>query len=1388
MLNVVKCEQLDTLQRCEQFFQVDNMPRTRAVAGIAEQEIDEVAAGSENNADVTVVDRLEELERRLAEEEENHQREMDLRERLIAMKLRHRAELEALEEKCSEAIKRSNSTADDDGDDACQERGQPYSFRDIEEGIEEYNGTASVNAWLSDFEATAIMARWTDRQKLIMCRKKMTGAAKAFLWTLRVGISYQQLKEELTKEFGEIVRASDIHRQLTTRRRKIEESALDYVYAMQRIAQPLQLDEQSFCEYVADGYTCDEKLRVILYEAQTIASLKEKLVCIERAHNKRSVIRGAEGGKRKNCFNCGSGEHQLAHCPIKNSGPKCFQCNAYGHRAKQCTKQTPGKDTKCFKCGEIGHISRHCTNAAPKSAKVNFISNRYPTVGIKFGNVDVQAMVDTGSDVSLIRHDFCENLELSFRRKIKNSQQVVRGYGGQHSLVNGELGCEVVIGNKKTLAKFLVVPKAAIDSPVLIGIDTLEQLSYKITNGHVEIMEDVETNNEKKSGEEQSNEDYRWVLRIVCDDQQELDAPPGYRRVLSEIVNNYEPSTTSNVESEMKIRVNSQDVVRTVPRRLAPLEKEVVKKQVREWLKDGIIQQSQSPYASAVVVVPKKDGSRRVCVDYREINKMIVRDSYPMPNIEEQIDQLADARVYSVLDLKNSYFHVKVEEASRQYTSFVTTDGQYEFLRAPFGLCISGNAFGRFISAALQELIMDGTVMAFVDDVIVPSKDEESGLLSLRRVLEVAQRAGLRFNWKKCVFLRRRVEYLGYTIYNGQIEPSPQKIEKVKHFPLPKTAKQLQRFIGLASYFRKFIEGFASMARPLTTMLKKESNFEFDNGAIAAFKLIKESLVKYPVLHIFNEKLETELHTDASKAAIAGILLQRAEEDGKLHPCYYYSRLTDKAEKNYHSFELETLAVVEAMKKFRCYLLGKKFKLVTDCLAFKQSLNKKIPNARISRWFVTLSEFDFIVEHRAGDKMRHVDALSRATIMVISAVASNRILEAQKNDETACEIVRKIEKGESVDDFVMKNGILYRGIEGEQLYVPQQMQEELIRNAHARGHFGVRKTKERLTGEYYIANLDDKIKKCIENCVTCIVSEKKKGKLEGQLRPIPKGDVPLDTFHVDHLGPMPSTRKSYNYILTVVDAFTKFIWLFPTKTTNAEEVVNKLTLLADTFGDPRRIICDRGAAFTSGHFEKYCLERGIELHKIVTGVPRGNGQVERIHRIIIPVLTKLAAGKPEEWFKYVNKVQLNVNNSWQRAIRMTPLELLIGTKMKCKDDLELAQIVQEEMQQRFVEERNTLRERARGNIQKMQEENRKEYNLRRRPETEYAAGSIVAIPVTQFVVGGKVKPRYNGPYEVVKKLPNNRYEVRKIIQDSEGPRNTTTSGDVLKMWARLEQA
>ena len=332
-------------------------------------------------------------------------------------------------------------------------------------------------------------------------------------------------------------------------------------------------------------------------------------------------------------------------------------------------------------------------------------------------------------------------------------------------------------------------------------------------------------------------------------------------------------------------------------------------------------------------------------------------------------------------------------------------------------------------------------------------------------------------------------------------------------------------------------------------------------------------------------------------------------------------------------------------------------------------MKKKKLNARIAKYVVALSEFRYTIEHRPGEKLPHVDVLSRADILVVSAPIVAKIRAVQQEDDRGKALMAALQQHDSVEGFTTSNGILYEG-EGEsrRLYVPESMETEIIRSAHEQGHFGVRKTKERIKVDYYISGLEDKIKRCIATCVPCIVGEKKRGKPEGELCPIPKGDVPLDTLHVDHLGPIPSTRKSYGYILTVIDAFTKFVWLFPTKSTGAEEAVKKLRVITDTFGNPRRIICDRGAAFTSGFFTKFCDEEGIELHTIVTGVPRGNGQIERVHRIAIPMITKLSVESPKELFKHVIVVQKCLNNSWQRAINMTPFELLTGVKMRTKED------------------------------------------------------------------------------------------------------------------------
>ncbi|GFX46766.1 hypothetical protein TNCV_4039141 [Trichonephila clavipes] len=242
-----------------------------------------------------------------------------------------------------------------------------------------------------------------------------------------------------------------------------------------------------------------------------------------------------------------------------------------------------------------------------------------------------------------------------------------------------------------------------------------------------------------------------------------------------------------------------------------------------------------------------------------------------------------------------------------------------------------------------------------------------------------------------------------------------------------------------------------------------------------------------------------------------------------------------------------------------------------------------------------------------------------------------------------------------------------------------------------------------------------------------------------------KESIPLSTYHVDFIGPLPSTNKSYQHIFTVVDAFTKFTWLYPVKTVSAESALEKLKQQQKTFGNPIRIISDRGSAFTSKLFNDYCDEENIQHLQIATGVPRGNGQVERIHRTLIPVLTKLSLDDSTKWYKYVDRLQRILNSTISRSTKWTPFELLVGIKMHNKEDILIKDLLLEEMAKELLEQREFLRNDAKKNIETLQSENRKTYNRRRKKASLYKEGDLVAIQRTQFGAGLKLRPKFLGP-------------------------------------------
>lgn len=389
-----------------------------------------------------------------------------------------------------------------------------------------------------------------------------------------------------------------------------------------------------------------------------------------------------------------------------------------------------------------------------------------------------------------------------------------------------------------------------------------------------------------------------------------------------------------------------------------------------------------------------------------------------------------------------------MQEESIRYTAFVTPLGQFEYCYMPFGLKNAGSVFQRFINRVLREFIDAGKIVVYLDDISIATETFDEHLSILGSVLRVLKEAGLKLNFQKCKFAYKELDYLGYRVKENGIRPNNEHIKTIQEYPMATDCEELERCLGLFSFFRRFVFNFSRIARPLTNLRNKE--FNWTNECTEAFVTLRDRLVNSPVLAVYDPQRETELHTDASIKGYGSVLLQR-QGDKKFHPVACYSKCTSPAESRYHSFELETLAIIYALRRFRVYLEGISFTVVTDCNSLALTLSKKLMNPRIARWALELENYDYNVRHRRGELMAHVDALSRipAVAVIDGSDVDTNIQVAQSRDGKIEAIRNKLEEGD-LEGYVLENGLVFRcGVrEQRQLYVPAELEENIMRLIH----------------------------------------------------------------------------------------------------------------------------------------------------------------------------------------------------------------------------------------------------------------------------------------------------------------------------------------------------
>ncbi|KAL4714216.1 hypothetical protein ACJJTC_018366, partial [Scirpophaga incertulas] len=681
--------------------------------------------------------------------------------------------------------------------------------------------------------------------------------------------------------------------------------------------------------------------------------------------------------------------------------------------------------------------------------------------------------------------------------------------------------------------------------------------------------------------------------------------------------------------------------------------------------------------------------------------------------------------------------------------------------------------------------VLNTTALAYMDDVLCYSSDVTEGLNRLDVVLKALVNAGFSFNITKCKFMKIEVHYLGHLIRAGEVRPNPVKIQALANAPIPSTATQVRQFLGLASYFRRFIPNFATLAGPLYPLTKLKGPITWTTRHAEVHSKIVKILTSKPILTIFNPDVPVELHTDASSEGYGAILIQK--ENGMPHVVAYFSRRTTEVESRYHSYELETLAVVRAVENFRHYLYGQHFTVFTDCNSLKASKAKTDLSPRVHRWWAILQAYDFDIVYKEGRSMSHADFLSRNPLPATTLKTNDFNLTSpthrkyvnfvelhdswlhveQQRDPEIKNLIRQCESNELPETIAhtydVRNGVLYRKVERNKLsswlpIVPRSLIWTLISHIHSEiKHLGPDKTLDKIYEQYWFPQMSKNVRKFIDSCIVCKASKGPSGAQQVRLHPIPKVDVPWHTIHMDVTGKLSGKSDRKEYASVIIDAFTKYVLLEYTQSLDAACAVKALKKAVSLFGSPKRIISDQGRCYISSEFKQFCSEHNIELHLIATGSPRANGQVERVMRTLKGLLTIIENDANKVWRDELDEVQLALNSTTSRVTGFTPTELMFGIRAQ---SLGLSQISPNSDPPPRAD-LETLRNHASNNIIKTAKSQVEHFNQGKATVRPFEKGDYVFIKASERNQT-KLARKFKGPFEIIKVLDNDRYVLKSI--------------------------
>ncbi|KAI3792869.1 hypothetical protein L2E82_06760 [Cichorium intybus] len=768
--------------------------------------------------------------------------------------------------------------------------------------------------------------------------------------------------------------------------------------------------------------------------------------------------------------------------------------------------------------------------------------------------------------------------------------------------------------------------------------------------------------------------------------------------------------------------------VARAPYRLAPSEMKEMVSQLQELLNKSFIRPSSSPWGAPVLFVKKKDGSMRMCIDYRELNKVTIKNKYPLPRIDDLFDQLQGASCFSKIDLRSGYHQLKVRGEDVAKTAFRTRYGHYEFMVMPFGLTNAPAAFMDLMNRVCRPFL-DRSVIVFIDDILIYSKSKDEHEKHLREILDLLRRVKRYAKFSKCEFWLDEVQFLGHVICKDGVKVDPSKVEAVMNWEIPKSPTEIRSFLGLAGYYRRFIQDFSKIASPLTALTRKNTKFIWAEQHTKAFETLRQKLCEAPVLTLPEGSKDFVVYSDACKSGLGCVLMQR----GKV--IAYASRQLKVHEKNYLVHDLE-LAAVEL-------------------------------NIRQRRWLELIKDYDCDIMYHPGKANVVADALSRKEHCGVTLVKFFRInvisdlierikeaqIEALKEENLKGEVMVKQKSLLEEDNRGLK---LFQG----RIWVPNigGIREIILEDSHKSRysiHPGSTKMYRDLKLQYWWPVMKLDVARYVERCVTCLQVKAEHQRPYGNLQPLDIPEWKWEHVTMDFLTSLPKTLKGHDSIWVIVDRLTKSAHFLPLKETWQMDRLAKLYIdeIVSRHGVPLSIIAYRDTRFTSKFWEGLQKELGNRVNLSTAYHPQTDGQSERTIQTLGDMLRSCAIDFSGSWDIHLPLVEFAYNNSYHSSIDMAPFEALYGRK--CRTPV-------------FKVIRARL---------KSAQDRQKSYADKKRRPIEFQVGDKVMLKVSpwkgviRFGKRGKLSPRFLGPFKVLERIGSQAYRLA-LPPELQGIHNT----------------